>query len=255
MSDRPEAGSPFKDHFSGHARHYAAHRPGYPAELFDFLAAESRARDLAWDCATGNGQAARSLASRFRRVVATDASAEQIASAEPAEGVDFYVAPAEASTLPAGSVDLVTVAQALHWFDLPHFYGQVRRVLRPGGVLAAWTYQLFSLTGELDPVIGRFYGETLARDWPLQRAHVDNGYRDLPFPFAALAPPLRSLNLEWNLQQVLGYLGTWSAVDRYRKRTGDDPLRQVAADLARAWPEGRGRIRVTWPVAMLLGRV
>ena len=159
MSDRPESGSPFKDHFSGHARHYAAHRPGYPAELFDFLAAECRARDLAWDCATGNGQAARSLASRFRRVVATDASAEQIASAEPAEGVDFYVAPAEASALPAGSVDLVTVAQALHWFNIERFFEEADRVLKPGGLLACWSYHHCRVEPAIDELIESVFAE------------------------------------------------------------------------------------------------
>ena len=243
------------DHFSSLAEGYSKYRPGYPPALFERLAALAPGTGLAWDCGCGSGQAAAGLAAHFQQVVATDISLPQLLRAGPGRGVHYLCCRAEAPALADQCVDLVCVAQALHWFDLPDFYAQVRRVLRPGGVLAAWTYQLFSLNRELDPVIGRFYGETLARDWPLQRAHVDNGYRDLPFPFAALAPPLSSLELEWNLEQVLGYLGTWSAVDRYRKRTGDDPLRQVAADLARAWPEGRGRIRVTWPVAMRLGRV
>jgi SAM-dependent methyltransferase len=214
--------STFKDHFSANAIGYAASRPDYPAELFAFLAGTVDRHELAWDCATGNGQAARGLAAHFRAVVATDASARQIENALPRRGVSYRVAPAEMSGLAAASVDLLTVAQAVHWFDLPLFYAEVERVLRPGGVLALWCYERLRVDPAIDPLIESFYMDTLGPYWPPERRWVESGYRDLPFPFAELPVPAFEMRAEWTLDQVLGYVATWSALQAYRAALHQD---------------------------------
>lgn len=245
----------FKDHFSGGARAYSVYRPEYPAILFEFLAGQVDRHDLAWDCATGNGQAARGLAAHFRGVSASDASARQIESARPHPGVSYRVAPAEASGLEDASVDLVTVAQAAHWFDLPRFYAEVARVLRPGGVLALWCYERLSVDPDVDPLIESFYMNTLGPYWPAERRWVENGYRDLPFPFEEEPVPSFRMRAEWNLDQLLGYFATWSAVKAYRTALDDDPLPALRADLAARWNSKAGRKTIEWPLSLRLGRV
>lgn len=251
MSDKPAAESSFKDHFSGHARDYAAHRPGYPAELFEFLASQCRAHELAWDCGTGNGQAARSLTKWFERVVATDASSEQIATAEPADRVEFYVAPAEASALPAASVDLVTVAQALHWFNIERFFDEARRVLKPGGVLACWSYHHCSVNAEIDPLIEAVFA-AVEDYWPPERDIVENRYRDVLLPFHEFAAGPFSLSLSWTADLLVNYMRTWSASRRYLLATGQDPVGQYAAELRARW--GESPRKVTWPIILRAGR-
>jgi len=194
----------FKDHFSRHAASYAGHRPDYPAALFDYLAARAGAHELVWDVATGNGQAAHGLVRHFARVSATDASAEQIREAMPHPRITYRVAPAEASGLEPASVDLITVAQALHWFDLPRFYTEARRVLRPGGLIAMWCYHLMSVSTEVDRVLEHFYADTIGPDWPPERRLVEDGYRSLEFPFAEIQDaPFFSIERIWSVEQVL----------------------------------------------------
>ncbi|MEW5787207.1 MAG: class I SAM-dependent methyltransferase [Pseudomonadota bacterium] len=244
----------FKDHFSSRSAGYAAFRPHYPEALFQLLAEACPGRGLAWDCATGNGQAARGLAGYFRRVVASDASAAQIAAAPPHAGVEFRVAPAEASGLPDASADLVTVAQAAHWFDLPAFYAEARRVLRPGGLLAIWCYERLSIEPALDRIVEDFYQGLLGPYWPPERRHVEAGYRDLPFPFAELPPPRVAMGAVWTLDQLLGYFSTWSALKAYQKDTGTDPLPDLAERLAGAWISLDQGKTIKWPLSVRLGR-
>ena len=245
----------FPDHFSGVAPAYAEYRPLYPDALFDWLARIAPGRERAWDCATGSGQAAVPLALRFDAVVATDASAGQIASAARNPRIEYRVATAEASGLDAGSVDLVTVAQALHWFDRPAFYAEVRRVLRPGGVLGAWTYGHPVLDNpRADAVFQRFYSETVGPWWPKERAHVDAGYRTIDFPFPALEPPEITMETRWPLAALLGYVATWSAVTRLREARGGDPVGELAKALAPAWDDPAEPRRISWPLALRVGR-
>src|SRR3954468_13493425 len=225
----------FKDHFSGHAGTYASFRPGYPPALFDFVAALPRGRALAWDCATGNGQAAGDLAARFARVIATDASAEQRAPPEPHPNVEYRQAPAESSGLKSGSVDLVTVATAVHWFDFDRFYAEVERVLAPGGALAVWAYNLVRVTPEVDGLVDRLARQIVGPHWPPERRWVDEEYRTLPFPFAEVTPPALWIEEEWAFDRFAPYFSTWSATARYRQATGQDPVDLVRDDLARAW--------------------
>lgn len=245
----------FSDHFSGVAGAYAEFRPRYPEALFDWLAGLAPRRELAWDCATGNGQAAVALASRFERVVATDASAEQISAATPHPRVEYRVARAETSGLAADSIDLVTVAQALHWFDRPAFYGEVGRVLRGDGVLAAWTYGHPHLDDPgADAVFQKFYSETVGPYWPPERALVDGGYRALDFPFPEIEPPAFEMETRWPLGALLGYVGTWSATSRFRAAKGFDPVARLARDLASTWGKPEEPRRVRWPLAFRVGR-
>lgn len=246
--------SGFKDHFSSASDRYAAYRPDYPATLFAWLASVSPAHATAWDCATGSGQAALGLAPHFRRVVATDASAEQIRHAAAHPGVDYRVAPAESSGLADRSVDLVTVAQAAHWFDLPRFYAEAARVLQPGGVLAIWGYGRLTLPGPLDPPFRRFYAETVGPWWPPERALVDDAYRGLEFPFAELVPPAFEIEVEWDLVRLLDYVSTWSAVGRYRAAQGSDPLPALMAELEPLWGKPTDVRRLAWPLFLRAGR-
>jgi SAM-dependent methyltransferase len=243
----------FQDHFSGHAEQYARHRPTYPPALFAYLAEVAPARRLAWDCATGNGQAAGALAAHFDRVVATDASPEQIAAATARQGVEYRVEPAEGTSLEAASCDLVTVAQALHWFDRPRFYAEVRRVIRRGGVLAVWAYDLMRVTPVADGLIDELAQVTVAAYWPPERRLVDERYATIGFPFAELPAPELDMTLEWTVEACLAYLRTWSAVRRFAAAQQRDPVAAVEAPLRRAW--GGGRREVRWPLVLRTGRV
>ena len=202
----------FRDHFASAAPAYAAFRPRYPAALFAALAEQAPGRHMAWDCATGSGQAAIGLAEQFEQVEATDASAAQLAAALAHPRVRYRQAPADASGLAPHSVELVTVAQALHWLDRPAFYAEARRVLAPGGVVAVWCYGLVELGAGVDEPIRAFYERTVGPYWPPERALVDSGYRTIDFPFAELALPAITMEAELTLQELGGYLGTWSAV-------------------------------------------
>ena len=200
----------FKDHFSGHATDYRAFRPAYPPEMFAFLAEAVPARDLVWDCGTGSGQAAVVLADHFARVYATDASAEQVKNAEQHPRVEYAVAPAEKCPLADHSANLVTVAQAIHWFDFDRFYAEVRRVTRPGGLLAVWTYDLHDVNPEVDVVLHRLQAEFVGPFWPPERKLVDAGYRTIPFPFPEVAAPRFEKTADWDWPRMAGYMGTWS---------------------------------------------
>ena len=246
--------SGFKDHFSGHAALYRAHRPRYPDELFQWLANQAPGRALAWDCATGNGQAAVALAGHFDLVVASDASTSQIAAAEAASNVSYQVAGAEHSGLSEHSVDLISVAQAAHWFDLPAFYAEVRRVLKPGGVLALWCYGLAGISPDADAVVSDFYHHTVGPYWPPERRHIETGYHDLDFPFSELQAPALQMRAEWSLQQLLGYLASWSATRRCVSTTGTDPIDRLATELAAAWGDQALR-EVKWPLALRIGAI
>jgi SAM-dependent methyltransferase len=247
-------GADFKDHFSAHAEAYARSRPGYPPALFAHLASLAPSPQLAWDCATGSGQVAIGLAQHFDRVVATDASAAQIEHAFRGERITYRVEPAEATSLETASVDLVTVGQALHWFDLDRFYAEVRRVLRPGGVLAAWCYGRCEIAPDVDAVVDRFYADIVGPFWPPERVFVESGYRTLPFPFERMPLPDFSMHADWTEEELMAYLGTWSAAKRFEAERGHDPRIEIEEVLAAAWGSPHGRRRIQWPLSFLVGR-
>ncbi len=244
----------FKDHFSQVAAGYAAHRPSYPAALIDVLAGLAPERRLAWDAGCGSGQLSRLLAGTFERVVATDASAEQIAEAAVHPQVEYRCAPAETSGLADGAADLATAAQAAHWFDLPAYYAEVRRVVRPGGIVALISYGVVA-AGELDAIVGPFYREVLAGHWPPERRHVDEAYGTLAFPFRELEAPALEIRLEWRLEDLVGYVGTWSAVWALARAEGPGPFAAFRRALADAWGSPETVRSVRWPLALRIGRV
>lgn len=246
----------FSDHFGRVAGSYAEFRPSYPEALYAWLAAQCAAHDTAWDCGCGSGQASVALASHFRHVQATDASADQIAHAEPHPRVQYAVAPADQSGLAAASADLVTVAQALHWFDLPSFYAEVRRVATPGAVFAAWTYGVHEVEGAgINAVLRHFYHKVIGPFWPAERRHVENGYRELDFPFERLDAPTLDMQADWPLAQLLGYLRSWSATARYVAANHNDPVEALAEQLLPLWGDPDCRRRIRWPLGILAGRV
>ena len=244
----------FNDHFSTQAPDYARYRPSYPGDLFRWLAAQAPARATAWDCGTGSGQAAIGLAPHFNRVIATDPSASQLAHAEPNEKVEYRCVAAEASGLDAASVDLLSVAQAIHWFDLDRFYAEARRVLRPGGVIAVWTYTLLDVEAGVDAVVSDYYRNVVGPFWPPERRMVDDRYRSLPFPFDPVAAPPFEIRTEWSRDDLLGYLGTWSATQAYVKAKELDPLLDLGRRLAPLWPEPAQKKTLCWPLHLRVGR-
>ncbi len=249
-------GPAFSDHFSAMAERYAKYRPVYPAALFDWLAECAPACDRAWDCGTGSGQAALPLAERFTEVIATDPSAAQLSTAIAKPNIHYAVMTGEASALCSQSFSVVTVAQALHWFKLDQFYHEVRRVVRPGGVVAVWTYALFHLgDSAIDDRIHRFYTRDVGPWWPAERKIVDAGYSSLPFPFKEKAVPRFSMQADWTLSQFAGYLSTWSAVTRYQKDKQVDPVAPFIEELTPLWGDPDSRRRVEWPLEVRAGVV
>jgi len=244
----------FKDHFSRQATDYAKFRPQYPRALFEFVAMAAPDDQLALDCATGNGQAAVALAEFFQKVIALDASADQIANAQPNERVEYRVAPAESSGLPARSVAAITAAQALHWFDLDAFYAEARRILVPPGVIAVWAYNYLRLSPEVDALVRHYHDEIVGPFWPPERKLVGRGYREMPFPFHEIEAPEFQIEVHWSLTHLLGYLRTWSATQRFVAANGRDPVELVESDLEGAWGNPTERKPAIWPLTVRLGR-
>lgn len=246
---------PTADHFSRQAAQYQASRPGYPPALLAFLADLAPAHDRALDCATGNGQAAQGLAAHFAEVVATDLSVPQLARAQPVANVRYVAAAAEQLPLDARTVDLITVAQALHWFATDAFYAEARRVARRGAVFAAWTYGLACISPAIDAVVARLYHDVVGAYWPPERRLVESGYRDLPFPFEPIPARPVALRDNWPLPRLVDYLASWSAVQRCKDATGRDPLDAVRESLAEAWGKPDATRPIEWPLALRLGRI
>ncbi len=245
----------FEDHFSKQAQVYAQYRPHYPSKLFVYLASIAPGRQMAWDCGTGNGQAAIELIKHFDRVVATDASSDQIAQALPHARIDYRVEPAEEVSLAADTVDLVTVAVAVHWFDLERFYREVRRTLKASGVLAVWTYHLPVIEPRVDQILTTYYAEILSGYWPERFRYVDDRYRTLPFPFKELQPPRFEMEAEWDLSQLVGFLESWSATQRYEQAKGHHPITLIWQELIAAWGEPERRRLIRWPLHLRIGKV
>ncbi|MBF0183524.1 MAG: class I SAM-dependent methyltransferase [Magnetococcales bacterium] len=245
--------SGFQDHFASVADHYVASRPSYPVALFAWLAEQCPQRILAWDCGTGSGQAALALTDHFTQVWATDGSAAQIAQAIAHPQITYRQSVAEQSGLPGATVDLVVVAQALHWFALEPFYQEVRRVLKPQGLLAVWSYgRLLLEDAAVNAQVQTFY-HALHDYWPPERCHVESGYQTLPFPFAQRPAPPFAMSLSWNLPHLLRYLRSWSAVGRYQQEQGNDPVTALTPHLQACWGDPERTITINWPLALRVG--
>lgn len=242
----------FKDHFSVRSDNYAEYRPTYPVELFQFLASVTEKHSVAWDCATGSGQVALGLAVHFKKVIASDASPAQIAAALAHPQVEYRVASAERSGLAAGSVDLLTVGQAYHWFDAAVFLTEAQRVLSPSGVLAIWCYERCVVDPDIDVIVERLYNDIAGEYWPPERVLIEDGYACIDLPGAPVAAPLFEMSLDWRVSDMLGYLRTWSACRRYESEKGTDPVSMIEAVLHEAW--GDGAKRVIWPLHIKASR-
>jgi len=246
----------FKDHFSANNAGYSAHRPTYPPELVDFLADASPAHDLALDVACGTGQLTVGLADRFAQVIATDASAQQIANATPHDHILYRTAPAEHSGLADASADLITVAQAAHWLDLDAFYAEARRVARPQAIIALITYGVLHVEGaEADALTQSFYHDVIGPYWPPERKHVEDGYRALPFPFAPVAAPPLAITRAWALDDLIGYIDTWSALRAAEKTLGRAPIDTFREQLSGIWGDPASTRQISWPISLRVGRI
>ena len=245
---------PFLDLFSEVSDCYRLIRPHYPEALFARCADLAPARVQAWDCATGNGQAAVGLTPFFDRIQATDASATQIAHAIAHERIVYSVAPAESSGLPAASVDLVTVAQALHWLDRPRFYAEARRVMKPDGIIAVFGYTWFYISPELDALIDELLLRPAAPYWLPNSQLLWDGFRTVEFPFEELPPPRLAIHLHWNLEQVLRYYLSSSGPRAAIKALGEKFLRAAEQRLREAWGNPTRTLPVVMPLGIRLGR-
>lgn len=241
--------------FDQGGKDYARFRPEYPPDLAAALASVSPDHALAVDVGCGNGQLTLPLAAYFDRVIGLDPSEEQIAHAATHPRIAYGLAHAGQLPVGSGRADLVTVAQAAHWFDLPRFYEEVRRIAASGGVLALVSYGVLTLEGEVGERFARFYAREIGPYWPAERKHVDNGYADMPFPFAPITAPRLEIRKAWTLDELLGYIATWSAVRALREASREDILLRFAEDLALLWEDPAQPREVCWPVTMRVGRV
>ncbi len=243
----------FKDHFSRHAESYAVARPDYPRELFEYLSGLCNSHRLAWDCATGNGQAAQALATYFDQVIATDASQAQLNQATPGKNIHYRQCSAEQAALDSGSADIVAVAQALHWFDTELFFHNVNRVLKSGGILAVWSYGQLAIDSVLNRAIMKLYDNVLGEYWPPERRLVERCYADIEFPFTRLSTPNFRMSQHWSYKNLVDYLMSWSATRRYIRRNGKNPLDLVVDELAAAWGS-ENRREIVWPLTVKVCR-
>lgn len=234
---------------------YARYRPDYPPELASFLASVSPDRRMALDVGCGNGQFTCLLAAHFAAVLGLDPSADQLAHAVAHERVEYRVAPAEHLGLADHTVSLITAAQAAHWFDLPSFYDEARRVAVPGAKLALISYGVGQLEPELNPRFLAFYHHEVGRYWPPERKLVDSGYADLTFPFVEQSTPRMEIRREWDAHAFLGYISTWSATRRALEAGEQDMLATFSRDLLRLWGDASQRRAVVFPINVRLGAI
>ena len=243
-----------KDNFSIQSENYSKFRPVYPDELYDFLIPLAHEQQSAWDCGTGNGQVALKLANHFDHVYASDISKQQIANAQTKENITYQVGSAEHTSFPDNQFDLITVAQAIHWFDLEKFYDEVRRTLKPAGIFAVIGYSLMRIHPEIDRIIDDFYTHILGDYWDVERKLVDDHYRNLHFPFEEIKSTEFKHNVNWTLDHVMGFLNTWSAVQHYIKENGSNPVNATAPEIKKAWGVNKLK-QVTFPIFIRVGRI
>jgi SAM-dependent methyltransferase len=245
---------PFRDYFSSHAKEYARHRPGYPVSMFEYLASLAPGRELAWDCGTGNGQAALVLTNYFQNVIATDASAAQVENAFPHKKITYRVEKAENTTIRSHSVDLITVGTAVHWFDFDAFYAEVRRVAKRG-ILAVWTYHFPIIEPDIDHWLDTLYRGMLAGYWPEEIHFLEQHYRTLPFPFEEIQPPSFDMKADWDLSDFVGFVTSFSAARKLIEDNGETLLAEQLEKLGAIWGEKSKRREILWRLHIRIGKV
>ena len=247
----------FKDNFSAQSKEYSFSRPKYPDELFRFLAATTPNHELVWDCATGNGQAAIELCKYFDKIIASDASKKQIQNKFERQNILYGVFPAEKANIANNSIDLITVAQGLHWFNFEQFYSEVRRVAKKEAIIAAWSYAMHKITPEIDKISDRldFDGDILGGYWAKEIRYVQEDYKTIPFPFEEITAPKFTISTKWNLVQLLNYMDTWSAIQKYRSEKDADPLTLIKKEIKPYWKDELEKKPITWTISLKVGRI
>jgi len=245
---------PVKDNFSARSGSYARFRPSYPAALFEWLFSLVEQKENAWDCGTGSGQVAAVLAEKFKNVYGTDISASQLKEAVQKKNILYRVEPAESTGFSDAFFDLITVAQAIHWFSFDEFYREVKRVLKPGGLFAVIGYNLPTIGAAADTVLKKFYYGTTAPYWDAERKYIDDNYQTIPFPFEEIKSPVFSMNFEWDASHFINFVSTWSAVLHYIKSNQADPVPAFRQELLNVWPEAQIRT-VSFPLLLRVGRL
>jgi SAM-dependent methyltransferase len=244
----------FTDNFSKQSAAYQKYRPTYPTKLFSFLSSLTTEHELAWDCGTGNGQSAIGLADFYKSVYATDPSEQQIKYAMPNPQIVYKVEQAEICGLPDHSADLITIAQALHWFDFDKFYREVKRVLKPDGIIAAWTYGLPLISPEIDKVIRHFHDHVVGEFWQAENRLVEKEYTTIPFPFKSIPAPDFTMKKDLTLLDLLGLITSWSAVQKFKDQKGLDPVAGLKAELSERWRNPENQKTVTWNIILKVGQ-
>ena len=242
-----------KDNFSKQADMYAKYRPHYPQELFDFILQHSNKKQNAWDCATGNGQSAKALAVWFENVFATDSSQKQIDNAAQADNIYYSLQPAEQTSFTDDTFDLITVSQALHWFATDEFYKEVKRVSKPSAVFAAWSYSLLFISPEIDKLIHSFYTNVIGPYWDTERKYVDEEYKTIPFPFKEITSPKFDMEYDWTIEEMEGYINTWSALQKFIATNNYNPVPDVIKQIIPYWKNER--MKISFPLHIRIGRV
>lgn len=242
-----------KDNFSRQAGLYAKYRPTYPQELFDFIFKHIPEKKSVWDCATGNGQAATELARSFEKVYATDISAKQIDKAQLAPNIFYSVQPGERTNFPDNTFDLITISQALHWMKFDAFYTEVKRVAKPGSWIAAWMYALLKISPGIDDLIAHHHNETLGGYWDYERKYVDANYTTVPFPFEEIACPLFEIKYEWTLEELEGYLNTWSALQKFMEVNKFNPVDELIVKIGQI--RSTPKMKISFPVYLRMGKI
>jgi len=241
-----------KDNFSNHSKEYARFRPHYPGELFEYLFSLVQVKNTAWDCGTGNGQVAGVLANHFTNVFATDISQQQLDAAIQKPNIQYSVQSAEHVSFINNQFDLITVAQAIHWFRFDDFYAEVKRTLRPGGIFSVLGYGLIQTAKPLQEVIDHFYTKIIGSYWDGERHYIDEAYQTIPFPFEEITVPAFQMTYQWTFEQLIGYIGTWSAVKHYTKRKDESPLGLLQTNLKKIWGDDVTS-PFTFPVFLRIG--
>lgn len=244
-----------KDLFSKQASLYRQYRPEYPQELYTHILAQVKGREFAWDCGTGNGQVAAELAQHFQEVEATDISESQLKNAIEKPNVYYKLCQAERTHFDEKAFDLITVAQAIHWFDFEAFYAEVRRVAKPEGILAVWGYGLFRVDEKVDALLDDFYSNIIGPYWDPERRYIDDKYSSIPFPFKEIESNSSfAIRKQWGLAALEGFLNSWSAVQKYIQDQGQNPVNQFMSQVRQVWPEGEQK-EVCFPLFLRMGQM
>lgn len=243
-----------KDNFSKQSSLYALYRPHYSDELFTYILSFVKNKGTAWDCGAGNGQSALWLSGYFRKVIATDISQKQLENAAKADNIFYSVQPAEQTNIESNSIDLITVAQAIHWFEFEKFYAEVRRVSKPNALIAVWCYSLLRISNDIDIILDEFHYHFLANYWDAERKYIDDEYRNIPFPFKKINCPSFFIEKHWSLDELCGYLNTWSAIQKYMAAHHHNPVAELAEKIKSYWGNDEKRL-MKFPIHLLLGHV